>query len=137
MLGEADYIVVAAPATADNIGLVGADVLARVKPGAYLVNIARGPVIDYDALLEALRDGRLAGAGLDVFWREPCDPDDPLFAYNVIATPHVGGVTQESLQGIGDAVVRNIERLRRGELPANCANPDATRWRKPGQLPVR
>jgi phosphoglycerate dehydrogenase-like enzyme len=122
VVGEADYLVVAAPATPDNIGLVDAGVLSATKPGAFLVNIARGQVVDYTALLAALDSGRLAGAGLDVFWQEPFDPEDALFKYNVIATPHVGGVTEESLKGIGAAVVQNIERLRRGELPDNCVN---------------
>lgn len=124
VVGEADYIVVAAPASASNVGLVDARVLAAAKPGAYLVNIARGQVVDYAALLEALRSGHLAGAGLDVFWQEPFEPADPLFDYNVIATPHVGGVTEESLNGIGAAVACNIERLMRGELPHNCVNPE-------------
>ncbi|MBK8959981.1 MAG: hydroxyacid dehydrogenase [Proteobacteria bacterium] len=128
VLGEADYLVVAAPATPDNIGLVDARVLGALKPGAFLVNIARGQVIEYQALLEALRSGHLAGAGLDVFWTEPFDPDDALLQYNVIATPHVGGVTEESLRGIGAAVVRNIEKLERGELPEHCVNADV--WPK-------
>lgn len=122
VVSEADYLVVAAPATPENIGLVDARVLGAIKAGAFLVNIARGQVVDYAALLAALDSGRLAGAGLDVFWQEPFDPEDALFQYNVIATPHVGGVTEESLEGIGAAVVRNIERLRRGELPDNCVN---------------
>ncbi len=124
VLGEADYLVVAAPATPDNIGLVDAHVLGALKPGAYLVNIARGQVVDYAALLAALASGHLAGAGLDVFWQEPFNPEDALFQYNVIATPHVGGVTEESLRGIGAAVVRNIEKLARGELPDHCVNAE-------------
>ena len=69
VLGEADFLVVAAPASPENMGLVDTMVLAHLKPGAFIVNIARGPVIDYNALLAALREGRLAGAGLDVFWQ--------------------------------------------------------------------
>ncbi len=122
-VAQADFVVVAAPATPENIGLVDAAVFARMKRGAYVINIARGPVIDYDALMAALKDGRVAGAGLDVFWREPFAPDDPLFAYNVIATPHIGGATERSLTGIGEAVAANIENLRCGILPACCVNP--------------
>ncbi|MEE2983842.1 MAG: 2-hydroxyacid dehydrogenase [Pseudomonadota bacterium] len=128
-LGEADYVVVAAPATPENIGLVDVSVFAYMKPGTYIVNIARGPVIDYDALLAALRDGRVAGAGLDVFWNEPFDPDDPLFKENVIATPHIAGVTERSLVGIGKAVAANIECVRKGEVPVCCVNPEAGRGR--------
>lgn len=123
-VAEADFVVVAAPASPENIGLVDASVFARMKPGAFIVNIARGPVIDYNALLAALREGRVAGAGIDVFWNEPFDPDDPLLRENVIATPHVGGATERSLSGIGKAVAVNIERLRRGEMPLCCVNPE-------------
>jgi phosphoglycerate dehydrogenase-like enzyme len=128
-VAKADYVVVAAPATPENIGLVDADVFAHMKPGTFLVNIARGPVVDYDALRVALRDGRVAGAGLDVFWQEPFDPEDPLLKENVIATPHIGGATERSLTGIGEAVAANIERVRRGELPICCANPQIGRGR--------
>lgn len=124
VLGEADFLVVAAPATPDNIGLVNKDVLAQVRRGAYIVNIARGPVIEYGALLSALREGRIAGAGLDVFWQEPFDPQDQLMEHNVIATPHIGGATARSLVGIGTLVARNIEALRAGNMPDHCANPE-------------
>ena len=98
-----------------------------MKPGTFIINIARGPVIDYAALLAALRSGRVRGAGLDVFWQEPFDPNDPLLNENVIATPHVGGATERSLLGIGQAVAANIERMRRGEIPLCCVNPAAGR----------
>ena len=71
----------------------------------------------------------MAGAGLDVFWEEPFDPADPLLAENVIATPHVGGATERSLTGIGQAVAANIEQLRAGEMPACCVNPEVGRRR--------
>jgi lactate dehydrogenase-like 2-hydroxyacid dehydrogenase len=125
LLAEADYVIVAAPAVPENIGLVNAPLLAQIKRGAYIINIGRGAVIEYGALLAALRSGHIAGAGLDVFWQEPFDPDDPLLKENVIATPHIGGVTEPSLLGIGDAVLANIEALRRGEVPTCCANPHA------------
>ena len=101
----------------DTRGIVGREVLRALGedgPG-YVVNVARGPVVDYEALHMALRDGRIAGAGLDVYWDEPVDPGDPIFAYNVVATPHVGGVTTSAYQAMGDAVAANIERLRRGD----------------------
>ncbi len=125
VIGSADYVVVAAPASADNVGLVNAAMVARMKRGVFIVNIARGPVIDYDALLDGLRSSHIAGAGLDVFWREPFPADDPLLAQNVIATPHIGGVTVASLEGIGARAAAGIEALRRGELPPNCVNPAA------------
>ena len=122
-LREADFVVLAPPLNDDTRGLLGAAEFALLKPTAYVVNVARGGVIDYDALLSALREKRIAGAGLDVFWQEPMPPDDPIFAYNVIGTPHVGGATDLSFRGIARKVAENVERLRRGELPANCVNP--------------
>jgi len=123
-VAEADFVVVAAPATPENQGLIGRDVLARMKPSAYLVNIARGPVIDYDAILEALREQRIAGAALDVWWTEPFDPADPLIAQNVIPTPHIGGSTVRSLRGIAEAFAAQINRVRCGETPRACVNPE-------------
>lgn len=124
-LAEADYVIVAAPASANNIGLINTAEFAAMKAGAYIVNIARGPVIDYNALSEALADGQVAGAGIDVFWQEPFDPADPLLTHNVIATPHIGGATEDSFYGIGAAVAANIERVRRGEPPLCWANEQA------------
>ena len=89
--------------------------------------MARGPVVDYAALLDALKTGRIAGAGLDVFWQEPFDPDDEIFRYNVLATPHVGGATDVSLQGIAKHVADNVNRLRRGAPLLNCVNPNVKR----------
>ena len=122
VLAQADYVVVAAPATPENIGLVDAAMIAAMKPGAFLVNIARGHVIDYHALNDGLASGHLRGAGIDVFWHEPFDPDDSILQHNVIATPHIGGATGRSFDGIGQAVAANVERLRSGQLPANCVN---------------
>ena len=98
-------------------GIVGREVLDALGTGGpgYVVNVARGPVLDYDALNEALSTGRIAGAGLDVYWDEPVDPDDPILAHNVVATPHIGGVTTRAYQAMGDAVAANVERLRRGD----------------------
>jgi lactate dehydrogenase-like 2-hydroxyacid dehydrogenase len=127
VIAEADHIVVAAPATPENLGLVDAAMIAQMKPGVRLVNIARGQVIDYHALLAGLRTGQIAGAGLDVFWEEPFNPDDPLLQENVIATPHVGGVTVHSLNGIAQAVAANINALRDGRALASCVNPQALR----------
>jgi phosphoglycerate dehydrogenase-like enzyme len=107
-------------------GLVGREVLDALGAGgvdgpSYVVNVARGPVLDYDALHEALRERRIAGAGLDVYWDEPVDPGDPILAYNVVATPHIGGVTTSAYRAMGDLVVANIERLRRGEPVVTAA----------------
>src|SRR5262249_14110960 len=113
----ADFVVVATPLQAETRGLIGRDAFAHMKPEAFLVNVARGPVVDRDALLEALRSGRVAGVGLDVFWEEPPDPADPLFSYEVVATPHVGGATDTSLQDIAREVAANLDRPARRGVP--------------------
>lgn len=113
-----DILVLCLPLTPETRGVIDADALAALPRGAYLVNVARGPLVDYGALRAALERGHLGGAALDVFWQEPMPPEDPLLALpNVVATPHVAGVTERSYQGIADAVAANIERLRRGEPP--------------------
>jgi phosphoglycerate dehydrogenase-like enzyme len=122
VLQQADFVIAAPPLNDETRGLIGQAEFARMKPTAFVINVARGPVLDYDALLAALKDGRIAGAGLDVFWYEPFDPNDPIFSYNVVATPHVGGATDLSLQGIAKKVADNINRIRRGEAPLSCAN---------------
>ncbi|MEA2626504.1 MAG: hypothetical protein QOD06_2549 [Candidatus Binatota bacterium] len=125
LLPEADFVVVATPLDEATRGLVGARELALVKPGAFLVNVARGGIVDRQALVEALRDGRLAGAGIDVFWEEPVSPEDPLLQLNVIATPHIGGSTEESLHGIARRVAENVSCIRAGRMPRNCVNRSA------------
>ncbi|MGB1884206.1 MAG: 2-hydroxyacid dehydrogenase [Gammaproteobacteria bacterium] len=124
VLPRADYVVVAAPATPDNIGLVNADMIAAMKPGVIIVNIARGHVIEYSALKQALEAGHVRGAGIDVFWDEPFPPADPILAHNVIATPHIGGATHRSFTGIGKAVAANVERIRCNRTPSNAVNLD-------------
>jgi len=128
-LREADFIIVATPLTEETRGLIGKDALACAKSGAFLVNVARGPVVDREALLAALASGKLAGAGLDVFWEEPPDPLDPLFSLQVVATPHIGGATDLSLREIAGAVAANVDRLRRGEALRNCVNASSLRPR--------
>lgn len=125
VLRQADFVIVAPPLNDETRGLIGAAELACMKSGAFVINVARGPVLDYSALLAALKEGRIAGAGLDVFWYEPFDPADPIFAYNVIATPHIGGATDLSLRGIAKRVAENVNRVRRGEQPLHCVNAEA------------
>jgi phosphoglycerate dehydrogenase-like enzyme len=94
MLAEADFVVLAAPDTPENIRLIGAAELRRMKPTAYLINVARGALVDTAALVDALRKNLIAGAGLDVTEPEPLPPDHPLWTLpNVIITPHLGGAS--------------------------------------------
>jgi phosphoglycerate dehydrogenase-like enzyme len=114
-LAGCDDLVVACPLTVQTRGIVDDAALAALRPGGHVVNVGRGPVIDYDALLAALRSGHLAGAGVDVTWTEPIDPHDPLLAENVVVTPHVGGITEESYAGMARGFVANVGRFARGE----------------------
>lgn len=121
-LALADVLVVCLPMTEATRGLVDRRAIGALPPGAFVVNVGRGALIDRSALLEALASGRLGGAGLDVFWQEPIPHDDPLLALpNVVATPHIAGVTDRSYAGNADVVAMNVERLRRGEPPLNRA----------------
>jgi phosphoglycerate dehydrogenase-like enzyme len=115
LLARADYVSLHVPESAETRGLIDAARLARMKPSAYLVNVGRGGLIDRQALLDALRQRRIAGAGLDVYWEEPPEPSDPLFTLdNVVATPHVGGVTQEALARIADQVATMLREFLLG-----------------------
>jgi len=125
LLPRADFVILAPPLNDDTRGLMAAAEFALMKPAAFVVNVARGGVIDYTALLNALKNKQITGAGLDVFWQEPVDPSDPLFEYNVIATPHIGGATDLSFKGIASKVAENIRRVGRAEMPVNCANAQA------------
>ncbi|OUS14301.1 hypothetical protein A9Q89_00215 [Gammaproteobacteria bacterium 53_120_T64] len=124
LLPKADFVILAPPLNDDTRGLIGAAEFALMKSTAFVVNVARGGVIDYEALLGALINKQITGAGLDVFWQEPVDPNDPLFKHNVIATPHIGGATDLSFKGIAARVAENIRRVARSEAPANCVNID-------------
>lgn len=111
-----DAISVHCPLTAATRGLVDADAFAAMRPGALLINVARGAVVDRAALLAALAGGRLGGVGLDVHWDEPADPADPLYADpRVVALPHLGGSTVEAFARIADSVAANVRRLIAGE----------------------
>lgn len=116
VLERADVLSVHAELTEETAGLLGADELARLPRGAILVNTARGPIVDEEALIEALRNGRLAGAGLDVFEAEPVSADSPLFDLeNVVTTPHVAAGARESRDRVIDLMSENLRALLAGE----------------------
>ncbi|BBO69615.1 hypothetical protein DSCA_35450 [Desulfosarcina alkanivorans] len=130
LLAQSDVVFLCVPATPATTGLMNRETLARMKPEAYLINLSRGGLVERDALEWALSSGTIAGAGLDVFWEEPPDPDDPIFRQNVLATPHIGGSTDLSMQGIVAGVVENIRRLEAGRTPLNCAKPQQSNSRR-------
>ncbi len=118
LMAESDHIVVCAPLTAETRGLIGARELALMKPTAVFVNVARGPVVDEDALVAALRVGRPWAAGLDVFVREPIAPDHPLLGLpNVVATPHVGSASVQTRVAMARLAVDNALAVLRGDGP--------------------
>jgi D-3-phosphoglycerate dehydrogenase len=122
LLAEADFMSVHLPKTPETVGMIGAPELARVKPNLVLVNAARGGIVDEAALYDALKTGRIAAAGLDVFASEPCT-DSPLFELeNVVATPHLGASTDEAQEKAGVAVARSVRLALSGELVPDAVN---------------
>lgn len=118
MLSHADFVVSTVIATPQTIGLFNRRMFGLMKPGAVFVNVSRGLVVDEAALVDALDSGRLTGAGLDVFAREPVQPDHPLVRHpKVVAMPHVGGITEQGYEEIGAMVAENIHRVRDGRPP--------------------
>ncbi len=122
LLQRSDFVILCLPHTTESQHLINQSSLAKMKQGAYLINLSRGGLIDHDALTKALASGQIAGAGLDVFWQEPPDPDDAVFQYNLLATPHIAGSTDISMNGIVRGVAENILRLEKGQTPLNIKN---------------
>ena len=126
LMREADFVVVACLLNEETRHLIGAPQFELMKPGAYFINVARGPIVDEPALIEALRSGRIAGAGLDVFEQEPVDPANPLLRMdNVIVTPHALCWTDECFHAIASAGLQSVVDLSLGRRPAHVVNPEA------------
>jgi D-3-phosphoglycerate dehydrogenase len=122
LLAEADFITVHLPRNAETVGLLADRELRLVKPGVRIINAARGGIVDEAALASALSDGRVAGAGLDVYAREPCT-DSPLFLLdNVVFTPHLGASTHEAQEKAGTQVARSVRLALDGELVPDAVN---------------
>ncbi len=122
----ADVLVLTLPGGAATRHIVSSDELAALGPNGFLVNIARGSVVDTAALIAALRHGRIGGAALDVFSQQPLPADHPYFGFdNVILTPHLAGITDESMMRMGVGAVEQTLQVLRGDLPANLRNLEA------------
>lgn len=123
LLAASDIVSLHLPLTTDTHHLLSRDGIARMKPGAVLVNTSRGAIADEGALVDALRGGQLAAAGLDVFELEPVAPDNPLLGLeNVVVTPHISGLTADSMRSYLTEAVANCRRLRDGQPLANVVN---------------
>jgi D-3-phosphoglycerate dehydrogenase len=125
LLEEADVVSIHAVVTPESAGMIGADQLARMRPGAIYLNTARAALHDQDALVDALRSGHLGGAGLDHFPGEHLPRDHPLCAMaNVVLTPHIGGATYDTESNHSRTIADDLARLLRGERPLHIVNPE-------------
>lgn len=122
LLVESDFITIHLPKTPETIGLIGDAELHKTKPTVHIINAARGGIIDETALYNAIVDGRVAGAGVDVYGKEPCT-DSPLFSLeSVVATPHLGASTDEAQEKAGISVARSVRLALAGELVPDAVN---------------
>jgi len=126
VMRESDFVVIVCSLTEETRGLVGEAQLRLMKPSAFLVNVARGPIVDQAALTSALQERRIAGAALDVFAQEPIGRDDPLLELeNVILSPHAIGISDEMVERCGQSASRSVLSLFHGGVPECVVNPTA------------
>jgi D-3-phosphoglycerate dehydrogenase len=124
LLRAADYVSISCPLTKDNRGMIGAREFALMQPHAYFITTARGFIHDETALFEALRNKKIAGAGLDVWAKEPPPPDHPLLQFdNVLASPHTAGVTKEARENMGRIAAEQVLAALDGQRPPRIVNP--------------
>jgi glyoxylate reductase len=125
LLERSDFVSLHAPLKPETKGLIGAEELRRMKPSAFLVNTARGPLVDTHALTEALQTGEIAGAALDVTDPEPLPVDHPLLsAPNLVIAPHIGSASHRTREAMADMTVDNLNAALSGERMPHCANPE-------------
>jgi len=123
LLKESDFVTLHVVLTEGTRGMISTKEFNLMKPTAYIINASRGPVIDKDALIRALKEKKIAGAGLDVFTKEPIDLENPLLKFdNVIVTPHCAGNSAEALKATSLMVSEEVVRILRGQIPKNLVN---------------
>ena len=131
LLQESDFISVHVPLTPETKSLISHKELKLMKPTAHLINTSRGPVVDEDALISALRNKTIAGAGLDVFKKEPIELDNPLMEIdNVTIAPHIASATRESRHGMAKMATENLLNVLEGVRPPQLVNPDVMKVRQ-------
>lgn len=124
LLAESDFVCISLPLTEETQHMIGAEQLAKMKSSAILINAGRGPVVDEQALIQALKDGTIHGAGLDVFEQEPLPVTSPLLKMpNVVALPHIGSATHETRYNMAACAVDNLIAALSGKVKENCVNP--------------
>lgn len=124
LLKQADYITLHVPLTKETRHLIGPGEFNKMKKTAYLINTSRGPVVDEAALVEALKSEKIAGAGLDVFEKEPEIHPSLLELENVVLLPHIGSATIETRSKMAEMSANNLVAMLKGEMPPNCVNPE-------------
>jgi len=133
LLKESDIISIHVPLTKETELMIGEKELKMMKPGAYLINTARGRVIDEKALYKALKEKWIAGAALDVFWQEPLPKNNPLLELdNIVVAPHIGSATIETRSKMAEIVAENLIAFYEGKVPPNLVNKDVIKIKKPG-----
>lgn len=133
LLKESDILSIHVPLTPETRYMISEKELKMMKKGAILINTARGAVVDTKALVKALEEGWIAGAGLDVFEQEPLPPENPLTKFkNVVLAPHMGSATIETRTNMGVLVAKNLIAFYKGEVPPTLVNKEVVKIRKPG-----
>lgn len=128
LLGESDFVCVILPLTDETHHMIGAEQFRKMKKSAIFINAGRGPVVDENALIDALQSGEIHAAGLDVFEQEPLSKDSPLLALkNVVALPHIGSATHETRYNMAACAVDNLINALNGDVSQNCVNPKAVK----------
>ena len=124
LLAQSDFVSLHLPLTEETQGMIDASVLAKMKPTAFLVNTARGPIVDSGALLEAVESGQIAGAAVDVIDEEPPPPDHPLYRTDrILVTAHVAWYSEQAFRDVRVKAVQEVARVLGGQLPLNLVNP--------------
>jgi len=126
-LARADYVSLHTPLTAETRSMIGKKELSLMKKSSFLINVARAPIVDREALFTELSSKKISGAAFDVFWEEPADSNDKLLKLdNFVLTPHIAGWTHESVDAIARIITTNIERISQAEVPLTIVNSELT-----------
>ena len=130
VLKNADFVSIHVPLTKETYHMIGEKELRMMKSTAYLINTARGPIVDEKALVKALKEKWIAGAALDVFEKEPIDPNNPLLEFdNIVVVPHIGSATMETRSKMSELSAKNLVMVLKGEMPISLVNPEVMKVR--------